>query len=143
MSQYSDLMSCVVECERQDGTASDVRYLYDTLLLVRAHRESFLITNRLEIKKLFILVSGGRLTKFRSGPVVFNQGLPAVRPELINSTLDQLITVGTELTPYDWTREFLCIHPGQDYNGRVAWILYNLKNGTIDNPAPLPKFTFN
>jgi len=145
MDRFNDLALCVYECKRQDGSADDVLNLYCALVIVRSsmvgqEKDPFTETSILE---LFNIVSGGKVYGFRVGPAIFNQGKPAIPARLIGDTLDRLLTMGDELSAYDWTKEFLCIHPGQDYNGRVAWILYNLKNGTINDLVPLPRFEFN
>ena len=144
MNKFDDLAICVYECKRQDGSADDVLNLYCALVIVRSmvnrEEDPFTVTN---ITHMFNIASGGKILGFRVGPAVFNQGKAALPARLIGDTLDRLLTMGDELSAYDWTKEFLCIHPGQDYNGRVAWILYNLKNGTINDLVPLPRFEFN
>jgi len=45
-----------------------------------------------------------------------------------------------QLTTDEFVVEFLKIHPFKDGNGRVAFLLYNILNNSLDDPAPLPDY---
>lgn len=77
---------------------------------------------------------------FRKIPVTFRSGGTAANAERIPTLIGSLITHINLMSVDDWVKEFLWIHPFLDANGRLAWILFNLLNNTLDNPEPLPNF---
>lgn len=78
--------------------------------------------------------------RFRTSPVTFRDGGTAARSNEIERLLDTLFMHGDTLTVEEWTKQFLWIHPFVDGNGRTAFVLYNVLNGTLDHPEPLPEF---
>ena len=62
---------------------------------------------------------------------------PAERvPELIDYMLD----AQNRMTSDELAKEYLRIHPEEDGNGRVASLLINIKDRTLDKPRDLPDF---
>lgn len=81
--------------------------------------------------------NGGRM---RTTPVTFLQGGTAAPAQQVPSTLNSLVEHAEHYTTEEWMKEFLWIHPFTDGNGRTAWVIWNIFNGTMDNPTTLPKF---
>lgn len=147
--QVGILAFCVSECERQQTTPSAVlgmldAYEYAMQWVAGIPGQRITIST---ICALGIRVDDRNKQGFRKGPAVFMQGGEALAPEHIGRQLDLLIEAPRDrvggLNSYEWTRRFLEIHPFQDGNGRVAAILFNLLEGTILNPQPLPAFLWN
>lgn len=86
------------------------------------------------------------IKEYRKVPVTFNHGTKhALDWSAVGSAMQQLFddVVDFAETPRDAhpiTKQFLDIHPFEDGNGRVAWILYNWLSNTLENPLPLPDF---
>lgn len=78
--------------------------------------------------------------RFRTTPVTFRDGGTAAPHADIERLMFNLFAYGDQLSADEWTKQFLWIHPFTDGNGRCAWVLYNVLNGTLDNPVPLPVF---
>lgn len=78
--------------------------------------------------------------RFRVTPVTFRDGGTAAAHADIDRLLWNLFYHGENLTVDEWVKQFLWIHPFVDGNGRTAFVLYNLLNGTLDEPLPLPEY---
>lgn len=79
---------------------------------------------------------------FRTSPVTFRSGGTSAPHCEIDRLVESLMVNGDLLTPFEWTKQFLWIHPFTDGNGRCAFVLYNMLNKTMDYPWPLPEFSF-
>lgn len=90
------------------------------------------------IKMLGGVIAPSNGGQWRRTPVTFANGGGAVAAGLVPGLMSGLITYGNALTPTEWVKEFLDIHPFTDGNGRTAWLLCNLLAGTLDVPDPLP-----
>jgi len=88
-------------------------------------------------------VQNQNIGRFRNTPVTFASGGSSANHEEIHRLVTNLIAHGDVLSPKEWVREFVWIHPFFDGNGRMGAILFNLLNGTLDNPLPLPKMDFS
>lgn len=76
---------------------------------------------------------------FRVVPVTFANLTTAVEPRLVPGAVDRMMRF------LDWhadgvAKAFLDVHPFIDGNGRVAWILLNWIDRTLDDPRPLPEY---
>lgn len=82
---------------------------------------------------------GGR---FRTGPAVFMNGGSACDAYKIESSLTNLLSWlnGSGLTANEFYQTLMWIHPWQDGNGRVGALVYNMLNGTINNPVVPPEY---
>jgi hypothetical protein len=81
---------------------------------------------------------GGR---FRSGPAVFLNGGSAAKAADIEYYLVSLMRFIDTMTPAEFYRELMWIHPFKDGNGRMGALVYNMLNGTIDNPIDPPEYS--
>lgn len=81
---------------------------------------------------------------YRTVPVTFDSGGTALDAELIPRAMELLCTNYRVLSPNDFCKQFLDIHPFLDGNGRVASTLWNLLQpssfGYWICPEPLPYF---
>lgn len=89
------------------------------------------------------LVKNSKEKSFRTTPVLFDNMQHGVAPLLLVNAINQLCSNQHSLTTDEFVKEFLDIHPFTDGNGRVAFILHNLKNKTMDYPNPLPDYYGN
>lgn len=105
----------------------------------------------------------GSSGSFRRTPVTFQNGGSSVHPMMIEESLqrlwdttfpwdndgdharpvgkigeDYIYLQGEELNAF--VKHFLYIHPFEDGNGRVGWILFNWLGGTLSSPVALPDF---
>lgn len=129
------------ECIRQHVGISRLSTLLEAYRLVYGMTRTEVMTGGAAfIANLGGVVEPDNRGKFRTSPVTFLNGGTAARSNEIERLMYNLITHGERLTPEEWTKQFLWIHPFTDGNGRTAWVLYNLLNETMADPLPLPKF---
>lgn len=141
------------ETERQSGTMSEAagmarawQYMYDSRF--DELTEDDLIT-------CVYLIND--ITGYRNTPVFFRNGGHAVNHLSIPRAMEALVSAinepgifterrinpgvtVTDITPDTITKEFLDIHPFADGNGRVASLLWNRLNKTLNCPNPMPYF---
>jgi hypothetical protein len=123
-----------LECKRQGSTQ------FDGMLLALDHAVYHDIDKSM-IKMLAYLIEPWRnVNGYRTVPVTFNQGMPAIAPELIERQMNLIIENIDSMTTDEFCKAFLDIHPFADGNGRVASVLYNKLNGTLDDPIMLPYY---
>lgn len=142
---------CYAECERQHATTPAdidnmaVAYGFATGIAERMAQEGGSIF-LWEIVGLGMCVDpvanpGGR---FRTGPAVFLNGGDAVPAHEIHIYLDALLNTHNDpdwpLTPDEFYQQLMYVHPFKDGNGRVGALVYNVLNGTIDNPVTPPDY---
>jgi hypothetical protein len=83
---------------------------------------------------------------FRRVPVIFANGGSSCHPNEVQCSIvrhfGRLKDANTSDSGFNdaWVKHFLWIHPLIDGNGRVAWIIYNWLNGTLDDPENLPDY---
>lgn len=78
--------------------------------------------------------------RYRQTPVSFANGSLGLNWEQIERQMSLIFIHQGSYNVDDWTKRLLDIHPFEDGNGRVASIVWNIKNGTILHPVPLPDF---
>lgn len=95
------------------------------------------------LRKIAALVNGqGGYMSYRLGPAVFNQGSPALDAQHIERQLGILFAHMLTITPDEFCKRLLEIHPFEDGNGRVASLMYNWLRGSIMIPSSLPMYEF-
>lgn len=138
----------ILEYIQQESTRQSATEM-ETIGMVAAWKYIFgasPLLNLGTIKHACWLING--LSDFRQVPAVFNQGQPAVDPQLIPRAMMRWYQQCEEYVhnPFfvgdidDLMKEFLAIHPFADGNGRVASLLYNHYRGTMLDPIPLPYY---
>jgi Fic family protein len=142
MFSLQDVMVCAREVERQKDTPMHVAYLLRALNVARNMNAFSPTVNEDWIRELNAIVDNGD-GNYRKIPATFNQGMPAINAENIPNVMANLVKHQDMLTYEEFVYEFLKIHPFEDGNGRVAFLLFNLLKGTIQALEPLPEFTFD
>jgi hypothetical protein len=124
------------ETERQSGTPAEQEGMEIAWAWVRSLWPlRLLVTDTIEMA---YYINGS--TGFRKVPAVFNQGNPALPPGQIDNAMIRLFQAEDWMSPDEFTKEFLEIHPFADGNGRVASLIWNYLSGTIEDPEPMPYF---
>lgn len=80
--------------------------------------------------------SGG----YRITSVRFANGTQAIPARNIPDAMQSLCHNGNLLTPEEFCKEFMDIHPFIDGNGRTGAIVYNWMYNTMENPIAMPNF---
>lgn len=128
------------ECVRQQVGLDALARLIDAYDFAYRRRNKLLTYTF--VVYLGSFVDPDRGLKFRITPVTFRNGGTSANHqdifELLNARIYNL-TRG-ECSTEEFINEFLWIHPFEDGNGRVAWILQNFLNGTMDSPYPLKEY---
>lgn len=131
---------CAAECERQHTSPVSVGHMFFAWYLADGFtgpvRESgiFLIENAVNDRAL----SFG----YRRTAVSFASGGRAADWQEVPRLMGNLLAAQDTLTPDEFAKEFLDIHPFEDGNGRTASLLWNYLRGTIQSPDMLPEFDF-
>lgn len=133
------LAACEVECKRQQvGFIELTRLLraYDYAEnAIYGHASDI---SEKDIEYLGTLIDSANASFYRRIPVTFANMETGLHHDLIPQAMKTLLVNQQEMTVTEFLKEFLLIHPFADGNGRVAFLLFNLKNGSMDYPLPLP-----
>lgn len=127
---------CASETKRQSGTPAEEAGMYRAWLHISSLNGYRLLID--DAQYAVSCING--LTSYRHTPVVFRDGGSSANHEDIPRLMRNLFANGGLLTPDEFTKEFLDIHPFTDGNGRVGSLIWNYLNGTITNPEPMPYF---
>lgn len=141
--QQAILAFCANECERQKASPVEVLHMLDAYeyamnWIVGIPGQRLTSTGISAIHSKLMPSKVG----YRIGPAVFDQGGVALAPEFIGRQVDLLVDNQRKLEPMEFVHRFLEIHPYRDGNGRTAAILFNLLQGTMLLPEPLPEMSF-
>lgn len=152
--------ACAVECVRQKVGLREVGYLlnaYDWLADKNTTWGMFFSGPMpLDISDFDILGATVEPQKnrrgFRNTPVTFQNGGSSCHPQRIREKMTDLVNLinngrddykeHPETFARRVTAEFLWIHPFNDGNGRVGFMLWNYLMETLDNPVALPDFNW-
>jgi len=138
--------ACAVECIRQQVGADEFSNLFAAYQNVHANPFYFIETVG-DIKRVAARVDPmANWDGFRNTPVTFADGgssadwanIPRLMDNLIVEFVDYMRGVSHVSVDF-LVKEFLWIHPFRDGNGRVAFLLQNTLDVTLDNPNPLRK----
>ena len=142
---------CAKECQRQRSgelsvfnMARALHYVEDYPSVTRFVDLS--VSGKIEIVRSLAYIVEPEKNQFgyRTVAVHFANFSFAIPAENIPRAMETLFEASNELDATEIYREFQKIHPFLDGNGRVASLLYNLKNNTLDRPeAPTNFFEKN
>lgn len=96
--------------------------------------------NEFHIHKLAGYIRGGQMERYRMTPVSFRGARLALDWRFIPRQMTLLLENQQNFEIDEFVKAFLDIHPFEDGNGRVASILWNIRNGTLDNPVIFPDY---
>lgn len=131
------------ECERQQVDEAALVRLLDAHVQASFQAEHGALPDLLMVLMLgaYVEPRPGRAAPIRVTPVTFTDGGTAVHHEVIMSTLERMFAyLDAETDPDEFTKAFLDVHPFEDGNGRVAWLLRNWLGGTLAEPVELPDY---
>lgn len=136
---------CRAECERQHATTpADILGMESAWEYAQGVSRWSVPLDVAMIQTMGMLVdrNANPNGRFRTGPAVFMNGgtasaAPAIEPYL-NSWV--MFVEEGEITSEEAYRWLMYIHPFKDGNGRVGALVYNILNGTIDNPVVPPEY---
>lgn len=127
-------------CTRQQSGEVSVYHMCRAILLAQ-FQSTITMQFFLDLGRV---VNGDPTMTFRAVPVHHGKTFQSigVAPDQIIPQLGKLLDADIEgqITPEEFVKEFLDIHPLEDGNGRSAAIMYNMIRGTLDNPAIFPDF---
>lgn len=130
----------VLECVRQQVGPIEVENLLLALDCAKTLKETRKLPSLSDIKTIAGIIEPKKAENYRTTPVVFNQGEPALKAEHIERQMKLLFNSINEMPIDDFVMRFLVIHPYVDGNGRTASILYNWLIDTLEHPIPLPYY---
>lgn len=139
---------CRQECIRQHATTpADISGMEKAWRMARTMYLDDMKLSVSHIKTMGYIIDrvANPLGRFRTGPAVFIDGGRACHAHLIESHLGWLIDHLNEsdMTPNEFYQNLMWIHPFKDGNGRMGALVYNILNGTIDNPIVPPPYKEN
>ena len=139
----SVLLYAVKESERQHTDAGGPKRMVEAWEYLKDLDELYLD----DVVALGTILEPQNNGKFRSVPVTFNQeSKPALAPELVERQIIlwfNNVFISEDYNIDEKMKMFLDIHPFLDGNGRVASLLYNYLNKSLDQPLPLPYYYGN
>lgn len=92
-----------------------------------------------DIHALTVLHKPPQFLKVRTIPVTVG-GNPALDPKLVRRALHGLLGAQKDLTPDEFYKELMEIHPWLDGNGRTGFLVWNFMRGTLWKPELPPNF---
>lgn len=143
--QHSDNPEKVVdvvmsECVRQHVGFERVETLINAYNNFNEHIKNNGIIDGDYVESLGGLAEPDNNGRFRVSPVTFASGGTAANHNDVKRLIHNLFEYGDELNSDEFTKEFLWIHPFNDGNGRTAWLIYNWKNNSLNNPEKMPEY---
>lgn len=135
---------CVRECVRQDVGLDRVASLLDAYSrAVAQSRQGKSYPSLAGLLALAADIEPDCRGRLRRTPVTFAHGGSANAPETIPAAMATLWEHIGRVAPEDFAYRFLQVHPLSDGNGRTAFLLFNWISGSLEDPSPLPEFSFS
>lgn len=139
----SRYLFCVQECTRQKDNAPLMVLAMMQALAYADHYgkdDPYGFLTEKNVIHLGKMVKPFKVKGYRNVPVHFANGNTGCPPGEIADRMARLLTIAFKHrpAPVEFYKQFEEIHPFVDGNGRVGVILFNLLNGTLDDPIPAP-----
>ena len=134
--------ACVAECRRQQVGLDRLADLLEGYNYAVEHSDR--LPNEGDLLHLAGVIEPSSLGRYRQTPVTFQCGGASVTPSMTSSATARMMAHYEEGDdPKEFVHNLLKIHPFTDGNGRVAFVVYNWVNHTLEDPVPLPEFEFS
>lgn len=131
---------CAAEVERQGDPPQYIPHMVEAWKYgIQICNEQRSITED-DVHILGGLVKGHDRVPYRETPVTFANGSHGLEWFHIKRQMTLLIIYQDDVDKDEFIKRFLDIHPFEDGNGRVAALLWNIKNGTLMKPVTMPDF---
>lgn len=133
-------IACVAECERQQVGIKELACLISGYAYALEADRLPTEGDVLHLAGVIEPSTGGR---YRTTPVTFREGGSAASAQSVPGATARLFAyLDASTDPNGFVHAFLRIHPFNDGNGRLAFILFNWLNHSLEAPAALPEFSF-
>ncbi len=137
-TQLNIVSFCSEECKRQESGELSVYNMvkaYNFILDEERYAEAPVVE---DVIVLALFVEPLRnINGFRNVPVSFKSG-QVIGHENILLQMENLICAQAEISPEEFYRELMEIHPFIDGNGRVGAVIYNWLRGSLNDPVVPP-----
>lgn len=130
----------MIECKRQHVGFERVESLINAYNVFNDDLSNGTVLDYLYVEKLGGLAEPDNKGRYRVSPVTFASGGSAAKHQDVERLMFNLFEYGDQLSVDEFTKQFLWIHPFNDGNGRTAWLLYNWRNQTLNNPVRMPEY---
>lgn len=138
---YEIVPFCCTEVERQGDGPAFVQGMVRAWALCARAAEWEQGPSLFFVQELNAAIRMVNTANFRQVPVTFTNTISSAPSHHdVPRLMAQLWENMDDITVEEFCYEFLRIHPFVDGNGRCAVLLYNLLNGTIHKPVPMPEF---
>lgn len=133
--------ACAVECERQQVGVEGVVALLHAYQYALA--QGGVPPDEFDMRELARVIEPSTRGRYRTTPVIFKEGGSAAPPGTVGEGIARLFErLDGEVAAEEFLRALLSIHPFTDGNGRVGFVLFNWLRGTLEDPVPLPEFSW-